>query len=84
MDIATVEIERLMRKAKAEEDDKLMLYGIIRAILWSIGYILERMEKMKDKDGKPGDINEDGKEIEQDGDITWENADDSKGISETV
>jgi len=26
---------------------------------------------MTDKDGKPGDINEDGKEIEQDGDITW-------------
>ena len=45
MDIATVEIERLMRKAKAEEDDKLMLYGIIRAMLWAIGYILEQMER---------------------------------------
>lgn len=45
MDTATVEIERLMRKAKAEEDDKLMLYGIIRAILWAIGYILEQMER---------------------------------------
>lgn len=30
---------------------------------------------------KPGDINEEGKEIEQDGDITW---DESEGISETV
>lgn len=29
---------------------------------------------------KPGDINEDGKEIEQDGDITWEQ-DESKGLS---
>lgn len=25
-----------------------------------------------DEDPKPGDINEDGKEIEQDGDVTWE------------
>lgn len=33
---------------------------------------------------KPGDINEDGKEIEQDGDVTWSNDDESKGISETV
>ena len=33
---------------------------------------------------KPGDINEDGKEIEQDGDVTWTNDDESKGISETV
>jgi len=39
---------------------------------------------MTDKDGKPGDINEDGKEIEQDGDVTWEDVNDSKGISETV
>lgn len=38
---------------------------------------------------KPGDLTEDGKEIEQDGDITWdeiqilatEQADDSEGIS---
>lgn len=45
MDTATVEIERLMRKAKAEEDDKLMLYGIIRAMLWAIEYILEWIER---------------------------------------
>ena len=25
---------------------------------------------------KPGDINEDGKEIEQDGDVTWTNEND--------
>jgi len=31
---------------------------------------------------KPGDINEDGKEIEQDGDITWTN--DSKGLFEQI
>ena len=30
---------------------------------------------------KPGDINEDGKEIEQDGDVTWTNENDGKGIS---
>ena len=51
IDTATVEIERLMRKAKAEEDDKLMLYGIIRAMLWAIGYILEWIERRThDKD----------------------------------
>ena len=51
IDTATVEIERLMRRAKAEEDDKLMLYGIIRAMLWAIGYILEQMERRtRDKD----------------------------------
>ena len=33
---------------------------------------------------KPGGINEDGKEIEQDGDVTWSNDDESKGISKTV
>ena len=33
---------------------------------------------------KPGDINEDGKEIEQDGDITWEQGNESKGISKTI
>ena len=51
MDIATVEIERLMRKAKAEEDDKLMLYGIIRAMLWAMGYILTLIERRM-HDGK--------------------------------
>ena len=30
---------------------------------------------------KPGDINEDGKEIEQDGDVTWTDENDGKGIS---
>lgn len=35
---------------------------------------------MKDK---PGDINSDGKEIEQDGDITWE-SNEGKGLSETI
>ena len=33
---------------------------------------------------KPGDINEDGKEIEHDGDVTWSNDDESKGLSEAV
>ena len=33
---------------------------------------------------KPGDINEDGKEIEQDGNITWEQGNESKGISKTI
>ena len=34
---------------------------------------------------KPGDINEDGKEIEQDGDVTWEeHVNESEGLSETV
>ena len=28
---------------------------------------------------KPGDINEDGKEIEQDGDVTWTDENDGKG-----
>lgn len=45
IDKSQLEIERLMRKAKAEEDDKLMLYGIIRAMLWAIGYILEWIER---------------------------------------
>ena len=39
IDKSQVEIERLMRKA--DGDDKLMLYGIIRAMLWAIGHILE-------------------------------------------
>jgi hypothetical protein len=30
---------------------------------------------------KPGDINEDGKEIEQHGDVTWTDENDGKGIS---
>ena len=33
---------------------------------------------------KPGDINEDGKEIEQDGDVTWTDENDGKGISKTI
>ena len=32
---------------------------------------------------KPGDI-VDGKEIEQDGDVTWEEVNESKGLSEAV
>lgn len=54
-----------------------------RYVYWiavAIGHILEWMMKQM----KPGDINEDGKEIEQDGDVTWSNDDESKGISETV
>lgn len=42
-----------------------------RYIYWiavAIGHILEWMVKQM----KPGDINEDGKEIEQDMNITWE------------
>ena len=30
------------------------------------------MSRLCYEDPKPGDINEDGKEIEQDGDVTWE------------
>ena len=33
---------------------------------------------------KPGDINEDGKEIEQDGDVAWMDENDGKGISKTI
>ena len=40
--------------------------------------------RMEETTMKPGDINEDGKEIEQDGDITWEQGNESKGISKTI
>ena len=41
---ATIETERLMRKYM-DDDDKLMTYGIIRAILWAVGFILDEMHK---------------------------------------
>ena len=43
IDIAQVEIERLMRKT--DDDDKRMLYGIIRATLWAVGHLLEWVVK---------------------------------------
>lgn len=51
-----------------------------RYVYWiavALGHILEWMVKQM----KPGDINEDGKEIEQDGDVTWTDENDGKGIS---
>lgn len=44
------EVERLMRNA-TDDDEKWMLYGIIRAMLWAIGFILDEMHK-GDKNGK--------------------------------
>lgn len=41
---ATIETERLMRKYM-DDDDKRMTYGIIRAILWAVGFILDEMHK---------------------------------------
>lgn len=41
---AQVETERLMMKY-IEDDDKLMTYGIIRALLWAVGFILDEMHK---------------------------------------
>jgi hypothetical protein len=32
-------------------------------------------------ENKPGDINEDGKEIEQDGDVTWIDGNESNRVS---
>lgn len=53
---AQFETECLMRKHMMD-DDKRMSYGIIRAILWAVGFILDELYKMpKDvfeaKDGK--------------------------------
>lgn len=36
-----MQIERMM----TESDDKRQLYGIIRAMLWAIGFILDEMHK---------------------------------------
>lgn len=41
---ATIETERLMRKYM-DDDDKRMTCGIIRAILWAVGFILDEMHK---------------------------------------
>lgn len=41
---ATIETERLMRK-HMDDDDKLMTYGIVRAMLWAVGFILDEMHK---------------------------------------
>lgn len=41
---ATIETERLMRKYM-DDDDKRMTYGIIRALLWAIGFILDEIHK---------------------------------------
>ena len=44
---AQAEAERLMMKYM-DDDDKRMTYGIIRAMLWAIGFILDEMHR-KDK-----------------------------------
>lgn len=41
---ATAETERLMMKY-IDDDDKRMTYGIIRAMLWAVGFILDEMHK---------------------------------------
>ena len=41
---AQFEAERLMAKY-IDDDDKRMTYGIIRAMLWAIGFILDEMHK---------------------------------------
>lgn len=43
---AQAETERLMMKY-IEDDDKRMTYGIIRATLWAVGFILDEMHKEK-------------------------------------
>lgn len=43
---AQFEAERLMMKY-IDDDDKRMTYGIIRAMLWAIGFILDEMHKEK-------------------------------------
>lgn len=45
---AQFETERLMMKY-IDDDDKRMTYGIIRALLWAIGFILDEMHKEKKK-----------------------------------
>lgn len=47
---AQIETERLMMKY-IDDDDKRMTYGIIRAILWAVGFILDEMHK-GEKNGK--------------------------------
>lgn len=47
---AQFEAERLMMKYM-DDDDKRMTYGIIRTMLWAIGFILDEMHK-GDKNGK--------------------------------
>ena len=46
---ATIETERLMRKYM-DDDDKRMTYGIIRAILWAVGFILDEIHKGEKND----------------------------------
>lgn len=41
---AQIETERLMMKYM-DDDDKRMTYGIIRALLWAVGFILDEMHK---------------------------------------
>ncbi len=41
---AQIETERLMMKY-IDDDDKRMTYGIIRALLWAVGFILDEMHK---------------------------------------
>lgn len=45
---ATAETERLMMKY-IDDDDKRMTYGIIRAMLWAVGFILDEMHKGEKK-----------------------------------
>ena len=44
IELAQAEAERLLTK-HMDDDDKRMTYGIIRAILWAIGFILDEMHK---------------------------------------
>ncbi len=41
---AQIEAEHLMTKYM-DDDDKRMTYGIIRALLWAVGFILDEMHK---------------------------------------
>lgn len=47
---AQFEAECLMMKY-IDDDDKRMTYGIIRAMLWAVGFILDEMHK-GDKNGR--------------------------------
>lgn len=44
IELAQAEAERLLTK-HMDDDDKRMTYGIIRATLWAVGFILDEMHK---------------------------------------
>ena len=46
IEIAQKETERLIART-AIDDEKRMLYGIIRAILWALGFILDEMHRLE-------------------------------------